>query len=313
VDVDLELDRLGLDFGGSVAAEGRAWLERLPELVASLRADWELRLGRPYAGGSGAWVAPAESPGGERAVLKVGFPHREAWSEADGLRLWDGDGAVRLLRHDPARTAYLIELCEPGGKLADAAHLSAESRLRIGASLLRKLWLPAESAASTAIEPVAAQMGWWADLAEERLVHLPVDADAGLVRTSLGLLRSLADSAPRSVVLHGDFNPGNVLSAGRATWLAIDAKPLIGDPAFDPWPLLEQVDPPFAAARPAAALASRGRLLGDELDIDPARIFAWGAAKRTEHAVAAAAAGDRATCLRILAEQTRTLADLAGL
>ncbi|WP_051451778.1 aminoglycoside phosphotransferase family protein [Actinospica robiniae] len=313
MEIDLELGRLDLVFGGSVAEDGRAWLARLPELVGSLRADWQLRPGRPYAGGSGAWVAPVELPSGERAVLKVGFPHREAWSEADGLRLWDGNGAVRLLRHDPARTAYLLELCEPGAKLVDADHLSAEARLLIGASLLRDLWLPAESAAGSAIEPVAAQMGWWAEMAEERLSRVPAEADVGLVRTGLSLLRSLPASATRSVVLHGDFNPGNVLSAERSPWLAIDAKPLTGDAAFDPWPLLEQVDPPFATARPAAALTSRGRLLGDELDVDPARIFAWGVAKLTESAVAAAAAGNPTECLRIMDEQTRTLADLAGL
>lgn len=310
---DLELDRLDLRFGGSVSADGQAWLERLPELVRSLRTDWALRLGRPYPGGSGAWVAPVGLPGGERAVLKVGFPHREARAEADGLRLWDGNGAVRLLRHDSGRTAYLLELCEPGGKLVDACALPAEKRLLIGASLLRRLWLPAESAASTPIESVAAQMGWWADMALERSARLPAAADAGLVRTGLSLLRSLPASAPRSVVLHGDFNPGNVLSATREPWLAIDAKPLTGDPAFDPWPLLEQVDPPFEAARPAALLASRGGLLAGELDLDPARIFAWGVAKRTEFAVSMAAAGDEGSCLRILGEQVRTLADLAGL
>lgn len=313
MEVDLELERLGLNFGGSVTADSRAWLARLPDLVGAVRAEWGLRLGRPYAGGSGAWVAPAELPSGERAVLKVGFPHREAWSEADGLRLWAGNGAVRLLRHDPERTAYLLELCEPGTKLVDADELSAESRLLIGASLLRELWLPVGSAAGSAIEPVAAQMGWWADMAEERLGFLPAEADTGLVHAGLSLLRSLPASATRSVVLHGDFNPGNVLSAERAPWLAIDAKPLTGDAAFDPWPLLEQVDPPFATARPAATLAARGKLLGDALGVDPARIFAWGAAKRTETAVAVAAAGDPSECLRILDEHTRTLADLAGL
>ncbi|MBR7838648.1 phosphotransferase [Actinospica durhamensis] len=318
---DLELDRLGLAFGGSVSVDGRAWLERLPGLVASLRADWGLRrIGRPYAGGSGAWVAPVELDSGERAVLKVGFPHREARAEAYGLRRWGGNGAVRLLRQDAERTAYLLELCEPGTKLVDASELGAEARLRIGAGLLRRLWLPVETVdagetdAPPSPESVGEQMGWWADMAEERLALLPAEADAGLVRTCLDLLRTLPASVPasRSVLLHGDFNPGNVLSAAREPWLAIDAKPLAGDPAFDPWPLLEQVDPPFALPRPGAVLTARGALLGDELGVDPLRIFAWGAARRAEAAVAIAA-DEPDECLRILAEQTRTLADLAGL
>ena len=35
---------------------------------------------------------------GERLVLKVGLPHYEALHEPDGLRAWDGVGAVQL--HD---------------------------------------------------------------------------------------------------------------------------------------------------------------------------------------------------------------------
>jgi streptomycin 6-kinase len=45
-------------------------------------------------------------------------------------------------------------------------------------------------------------------------------------------------SASRRVLLHGDFNPGNVLSWGDGRWAVIDPKPMIGDPAYDPWPLV---------------------------------------------------------------------------
>jgi hypothetical protein len=38
--------------------------------------------------------ADRNSAGGE-LVLKVGWRHREAEHEVDGLRHWDGDGAVR--------------------------------------------------------------------------------------------------------------------------------------------------------------------------------------------------------------------------
>ena len=39
-------------------------------------------------------------------------------------------------------------------------------------------------------------------------------------------------------LLHGDFHYANVLAGRRAPWLAIDPKPLAGDPAFDVAPLL---------------------------------------------------------------------------
>ena len=310
---DLELDRLGLREGVGTLEDGRAWLERLPGLVRELRAEWELRLGRPYFGGHGAWVAPATCADGSRAVLKIGYPHREARAEADGLRLWDGRGAIRLLRADEERTAYLLELCDPGEKLATSEHIPAEERLLIAADVLRTLWLPADVAAGTRIESVAEQMGWWADTAEGRFGALAPGTDLGLVRTGINLLRSLPADAARTVLLHGDFNPGNVLSAARAPWLAIDAKPLTGDPAFDPWPLLEQIDDPFAhGSRAAKVIEGRGRLLADALGLDVARILAWGVAKRVEMAVSAASEGDHEGCAEVL-DQAGLLADLTGI
>ena len=35
------------------------------------------------------------------------------------------------------------------------------------------------------------------------------------------------------MVVHGDLNPFNVLRSQREPWLAIDPKPLVGDPAYD--------------------------------------------------------------------------------
>ncbi len=58
------------------------------------RSTWA---GRFSPGGVASWVAPARNPAGEHLVLKVGWCHDEALHEADGLRVWDGDGAVRLI------------------------------------------------------------------------------------------------------------------------------------------------------------------------------------------------------------------------
>ena len=44
---------------------------------------------------------------------------------------------------------------------------------------------------------------------------------------------ALSATQPHRVLLHGDFHPGNVLAAAREPWLAIDCKPLVGDPAYD--------------------------------------------------------------------------------
>jgi len=41
-------------------------------------------------------------------VLKVQEPHRESEHEADALRLWDGDGAIKLLDEEPDECALLL-------------------------------------------------------------------------------------------------------------------------------------------------------------------------------------------------------------
>src|SRR5690606_16610553 len=47
-----------------------------------------------------------------------------------------------------------------------------------------------------------------------------------------------ADTATDGVLVHGDLHYANVLAGSRAPWLAIDPKPLSGDPHHEVGPLL---------------------------------------------------------------------------
>src|SRR5262245_40447264 len=91
----------------------------------------------PFDGGTYAWVAPAVRADGRAAVLKVGLPHFESDHEAEGLRVWNGDGAVRLLESDRAHSALLIERCEPGTALLERGRVEQDAVI---ADLLLRLW-----------------------------------------------------------------------------------------------------------------------------------------------------------------------------
>nr|MDT0662269.1 aminoglycoside phosphotransferase family protein [Micromonospora sp. DSM 115978] len=274
----------------------RSWLDELPDLIERVRRAYRLRLSPPLHGGSCSWVAPAELPDGTPAILKIGWPHPEMYGEPAALKLWKGRGAVRLLAHDPDCHALLLQRCEPGTELA-ADPRPAEERLRAGCAVLRMLWEATPPEPGDGIGRLAPVTAGWADLAADRMARLRPGYDLGLVAHGIALLRTLPGTAVRTVLLHGDANPGNIVSTtGGPTagggWLAIDPKPMIGDPAYDPWPLLEQVDDPFAHPDPARTLRRRLDLLADELSLDADRIRRWALARLVEWALWSAEHGD---------------------
>ncbi len=69
------------------------------------------------------------------------------------------------------------------------------------------------------------------------LERIPDPEARGLVADCAAAVREVADE-PGDRLLHWDLHDENVLAADRAPWLAIDPKPLAGDPGFDLWPAL---------------------------------------------------------------------------
>ncbi|MFC3998541.1 aminoglycoside phosphotransferase family protein [Nocardiopsis sediminis] len=263
---------------------GERWLRELPGALAELRDAWGLRFERaPYSGGSCSWAAPVRTADGSPAVLKVSYPHREASGEATALRFWAGDGAVRLLRSSRNGFSLLLEGCTPGTPMS-AVCAPADELLTAGAHTLVGLW-GREATGDLGLEPLDAVLTEWAALLRERLDRLrPECADPGFVHVAADLLESLPATAARTVVLHGDFNPGNILAAERAPWLAIDPKPMVGDPGYDLWPLLVQVDDPFAHPDPEAVLCRRLALVSGILGEPVDRLAAWCVARTVESA-----------------------------
>jgi streptomycin 6-kinase len=246
------------------------WLAALPELVTQIASAWDLELGDPYLpGGQCAWVAPARNPVGDELVLKVGWRHREAEHEADGLWHWDGDGAVRCLatRHLDNTTALLLERCTPGRPLGKSAPEPEQDE--IIARLLRRLWARAPQAGHPfcSLKQMCSE---WADSFELAYASDNRWLDAGLAREVVETLRTLPGSATTQVLLSTDLHAGNVLAARREPWLMIDPKPFIGDPAFDPVQHVLNCD-----ARLIADPTSLAHRMAGLLDLDPDRVRLW--------------------------------------
>jgi streptomycin 6-kinase len=207
------------------------WISRLSSIVALIEDGWLLKVGEPYQpGGRTAWVAPAEGSEYGGVVLKIAWRHFEGEQEADGLRQWNGAGAVRLHRVaelDDETTVLLLERCVPGTTLTELPELEQD---QVIARLLAQLWRPPPAGT---FRPLKAMCDAWAGECERAIASQPVSLDAGIMREGIEMFRQLPQTAEREVVLCTDLHAGNVLAARREPWLAIDPKPFVGDPTYD--------------------------------------------------------------------------------
>jgi len=247
--------------------EGRLeWLESVPGAVRQAQELWSLDLGEPFQpGGMTAWVGPVTAASGEHLVLKVGWRHPEAEHEARALRSWGGNGAVRLhaAQESGDTIVLLLERCEPGLALSGRAEPEQDV---VVAGLLRRLWI--SPAAGPGFRPLEHMCQAWAAGFEEQIAGGRCGLDPGLARAAATLFRELPATAASHVLLCTDLHAGNVLAARREPWLAIDPKPYIGDPTYDPLQHMLnceerlRADPRGLAARMAGLLGLDGdRLL----------------------------------------------------
>ena len=283
---------------------GRRWMECLPGLVTELAGEWALELGPPYPNGHCALVLRA-SRAGEALVLKVSCPDVETRPEPDALRLWDGDGAVRLLAADERRSAMLLERLEPGTPLSD--HPDRDEALVIACELVRRLRRRPppghrfRDAAAVARQVVSGLRRRWTAAGEpfdERLVDAAVRAAKVLLWDG--------SSEPR-VMVNRDLHLGNVLAAEREPWLVIDPKPFVGEPAFDGGHLLaDALDRDVTLDRVQRASV----LIADGLGVTPDRLWSWALVRAVDFAVWAYEVGEDEPVGRL--RLARSLTQLAG-
>jgi streptomycin 6-kinase len=247
--------------------EGRAWLRRLPDLVEDCARDWGLGLGEPFEYAFASFALRA-ARGSEPVVLKIAFPGRESEHEAEALRLWDGEGAVRLLEHDAERNALLLERCEPGTRLAD---VGPERALDVMVDLLPRLWRPA----GPPFRSLEVEAAWWAHYLPSHWERTGRPFERRLLDEALGFLAELPGSQGDQVLVNQDLHADNVLRATREPWLVIDPKPLVGEREFSLAPIVRGHE----LRHDAPSVRRRLDRLTVELGLDRERARGWALAQ----------------------------------
>jgi streptomycin 6-kinase len=295
--------------------DGTAFLKTLPDLIAEASARWGLTDVEPVSNLSFNFVAFAKQPspfgrgqGEGNVVLKIGVRNDELMSEMAAMRLFDGDGACRLIDSDEERGFLLLERLTPGVMLSTLE--DDEQATHIAAEVMQKIWRPLDhvtlsrSVAKGLPQENARLFGregrslretydrfirlsdWFDGLKKlrARFNGRTGPFDKNLVERVERSVHDFFIENHKPVLLHGDFHHFNILSSERG-WLVIDAKGVIGPAGYEVGPFL--INPwgdMLNGTRQKRMTERRLDILHEHLGFERERICEWGLA----HAVLSA-------------------------
>ncbi|MDH2430833.1 aminoglycoside phosphotransferase family protein [Sphaerisporangium sp. TRM90804] len=263
-------DALAASYSKSQGAAGRAWVAALPGLAAGFLDRWALRRDGPARHGMASLVLPVIRADGTGAVLRLQRPTEENAGVVTGLRVWNGDGVVRLLDHDPDTGTTLLERLDASRPLSSVP--DDGEALRILAGLLARLVAVPAPGGLRRLADVAAAM---LDQTPGAVPALRDPAERRLVRTCASAVAELVGE-PGDRLLHWDLHYDNVLAGRREPWLAIDPEPLAGDPGFDLLPALDnRWEEVVATGDVPRAVLRRFDVLTEALALDRRRATGW--------------------------------------
>ncbi len=261
-------------------AAGDAWVAGLPAMVRGYLDRWSLTPDGAVMHGMVALVLPVRRADGTPAALKLQPKDPEHPGEPSALRVWAGDGAVRLLAVDPDDDTMLLERLDGSRTLRDEP--DEMTAVHTIALLLKRLHQRTAPADIRSLREVAERM--LADTPAAAAVFAD-PAHGGTLRAWAARMADVV-AEPADRLLHWDLHYGNVLGGVREPWIAIDPKPLAGDPGFDLLPALDnRFDDITDAASPAAAVRRRFDALVDVLDLDRDRALAWTAGRLLQNGI----------------------------
>jgi streptomycin 6-kinase len=264
----------------------------LAAVVERLCERWGLTLSGEAP--KGEWnTILAASRRGVPCVLKIAGPEHNAIDEAIALEAWNGNGAARLLEADRDHGALLLERLDPDRTLRTAELATAAE---IAGSLIHELAVPAPAGLPLLADIVSQKPG----ILRRRQDALREPVPGRWIDIACGLACDLATD-PGNQLVHGDLHYDNILAGSRRPWLAIDPKPVTGNPersvAELMWDRIDDATQPHEIHALFAALTRAGMLHSD-------RARAWTIVQAVDYWLWGLGAGlteDPRRCERLLA------------
>lgn len=269
---------------------GQAWLRDLGVRLARQCSRWQVCPdpvgGRSWFAGHAGIVVPVVDATGRQLALKHQIPDPELATEAAALRLWSGEGAVRVFRDEPG--FLLLERLDPA---RDLGRLPMMQTSEIWGTVMKQLSLRASDPPRTAqdtgpFERTDAIAERWNDELPMRWAQRPGPLPRRLLEAALELCQTrgaVGRYDDDDFLVHGDLHYFNVLARPETEeFVAIDPQMWIGDREFAVFPMLVNRLGDLPAREPAAALRLRLRRLAGAAGLDERLAFGWSIARAVE-------------------------------
>ena len=246
-----------------LGTDGASWPNLVAGRVESALKDWDLEVVAPLTGGRGGLVLRVRR-GGDQFVLKAPMVEPVAHISAQEY-LARAEAGPRIVATDTERCLFLMEHIA-GGPVDHPTPAAVVSR---AAQALR----PIHATATTAFPPIYPWL-------RSRLTHQPSDRPATAAepsprerREALYLLDELEETSTADFFIHGDLNVGNILWADSGLIRLIDARGVVGDPAYDYAALAVKTQQPDPSS---SGLAGTARMLAVVAGFEnPERCAQW--------------------------------------
>ena len=206
---------------------GESWFDELPTMIRELEHQWSLKVLAPFPGVEFNFVAPAVLEDGTDVAIKISPPFEriEIYCEAKYLRTRDGRSVIRLLAEDRAKRAILLERAMPGQALFNEFSKNPEGSIQPAIEVLRSVLRPTP-ADMTDVDTLDA---WFNNFRR----YSETDFPNHHAEKAFEIYERLSRQNGRIYYLHGDFHPGNIVTATRERYLLIDPKGIVGHVGYD--------------------------------------------------------------------------------
>ncbi|HEY5007026.1 MAG TPA: aminoglycoside phosphotransferase family protein [Caulobacteraceae bacterium] len=262
----------------NVAAKGEAgaaWLATLPTLVADLERRWNVVVGATMPNATEAYVAETMSANGHAGVLKLPIPDAEKPRRELGVLLAaNGRGYVRVLEHDPASGAMLLERLGP--QLAQLGY-PIERQIEVICATLAEAWRqpPADLSLMTGAEKAASL----ANAIRAIAPRFEAACSARTIDVALRFAeqRGAAFDPSTSVLGHGDSHCWNTLvDPAGGGFKFVDPEGLFIEPAHDLSISLREWSDDFLSGDPVSRGLARCEILARLTGVEATPIWQWG-------------------------------------